>query len=341
MEYKDATAEDLLLVPSFINYINRSNPDDVNFWENWISANPEKQPVIQQAVTLHRQLGYFFVVHEDNGSNVSRFKESFRHHTMRRKRLPGHLFYYSGIAASLLLALSFWLFQSRNKAQAPAPEQTYVSKPVSDKQHHTLPDGSRVILNPNSTIRLAEDYNDSDRVVYLEGQAFFEVKKDAARPFIVRSGKIATTALGTSFMVRYFPKEEKIRVSLVTGKVKVEAAVAKGPANSMLVLSPGEEVRVGSKQQDHHLKKTIFPTADVAEWKNDHLLFRDAAFTEVTKKLEEWYGVRITLNNRPLRTKHFTGEFRGKRLSEVLDALSFSNDFNYTMGGDRVAITFR
>lgn len=337
MEYLDATAEDLLLVPSFVNYVNRSAPDDIAFWENWLSANPEKQSVIDEAVMLHQQLRYYFHTREKGVEEVERFKGVFRQHTMRGKWPRKHLFYYSGIAASLLLIAGLWFFRSPEPNPLPVAKQTYVSKPVSDKQQHILPDGSRVILNPNSKIQLVDNYNGNDRVVYLQGQAFFEVKKDPARPFIVRSGKIMTTAVGTSFMVRYFPHEEKIRVSLVTGKVKVEAATKDRPD---LVLSPGEEVRIGTSHPARRFRKTNFQTAEVREWKNDHLVFHDASFSEVIQKLEEWYGIRITLKNPPKRQKHFTGEFKGKRLPEVLDALSFSNDFKYTTGGDSVAITF-
>ena len=204
-----------------------------------------------------------------------------------------------------------------------------------------LPDGTVVTLNPNSSIEIDNDFNSRDRVVKLEGKALFEVARNKEKPFIVKAGNTFTTALGTSFMVRYYSHEAEVKVSLISGKVKVEKVGSKTKPDNAIYLTPGMQVVINKKASNSSPEKQAFQTRDLKAWKLDFLAFDDAEFSEIVSKLEDWFGVEIDVADAPEITKHFTGDFKNENLETVLEALAFAHKFNYQIKPDSVIIQFK
>lgn len=249
-----------------------------------------------------------------------------------------------GVAASLVLLTAFgFAFFSLN----PTPSEPPIAhvEPIAPSIKETapgqrklvvLPDGSRVTLNADSRIKYGQDFS-TNRVIELEGEAFFEVVKDAAHPFSVVSHDLTTTALGTSFNIKAYGAEAPVQVTLATGKVKVEDNLPLTPA---IVMDPGEGVRFDPKTSE--ILKSKVDLKGALSWQDGILHFEKVPFNEVLTELERWYGIQFDVPTRTnLPTYRCSGTFGpNEYLSNVLEALSYSVDFTYEINAKNVMLDF-
>lgn len=198
----------------------------------------------------------------------------------------------------------------------------------------SLEDGTTVTLNACSSLEVAKNYNNKNREVYLQGQAYFQVKHQARAPFIVHTKKLSVTALGTSFDVSAFNNDPDISVSLKEGKVLVKAKVRNKTED--VILAPGEGV-IYKRKTDALQTERFNPKVQLA-WKQQIISFEDADMQEVVRKLERFYGVKI--NTRGLNPRHWqlTGEYQNQILQDVLKSLSFNYGLKYKIDGKEVIL---
>lgn len=242
---------------------------------------------------------------------------------------------YWAVAASVVLLLTFawFLFDSltpQMEGQVAENEIILKSNPNGQKSRILLPDGSTVWLNSNSKIEYAEKFSDSLREVRLVGEAYFEVTKDTQRPFVVETGDIKTTVLGTSFNISNYEEDDISLVTLLTGKIKVELD------EQSAILQPGLQIEV-SKQDNAFIQKNI-DINKVAAWKDGILIFDQEDFHAVVKRLERWYGIEIVMKGNPSSDWKFTGYFDNEHLKNVLEALSFGKTLTYSIEGKKVEL---
>jgi ferric-dicitrate binding protein FerR (iron transport regulator) len=186
----------------------------------------------------------------------------------------------------------------------------------------TLPDGSRVWLNAQSRISHDADFSGDVRCVSLEGEAFFEVKTDPGRPFIVSTDQAEVKVLGTSFDVSA-SEADQTKVFVVTGKVSFSA---REHQNAGVVLTPGEGAALS--RLDHTITRTVDQDPNLLAWKEKRLVFRKAALSEVIRTLKQYFKTEITIKNKELLRCHFTSTFNDPTLDEVVEALKESLNLN-------------
>lgn len=220
------------------------------------------------------------------------------------------------VAAAVLLgvaAFAWWMHHSK-PAQAQFVEvQTF----DHEKKQVTLPDSSRVWLNENS--KLAYDPSFEQRHVNLEGEAFFDVEQIVERPFEISSGAATTTVLGTSFNVRAYPAEEKIEVTVKTGKVALAPTKQR---ETTVLLTPGETGVFHKKEEKVEVAVRKEENADA--WKTQRFVFDDEKLTQVIAALERYFDVRIETANTALLECPYTSSFevRGDQVSDLENILT-------------------
>lgn len=241
------------------------------------------------------------------------------------------------VAASIILFISIGiLFNSEYVEEETNSYQSEIvikENPSGQKSKIFLPDGSIVWLNSQSRLSYEAEFNDSIRYVEMEGEAYFEVRKDADRPFIVKSKELMTTALGTAFNINTFGDQGEIKVALINGKVSVDHA------NSSLIILPGEGV-LYNPIENYNMSKISIDKDAVKRWKDGVLELQNASLRETINQLSRWYGVKFNIKNTPERVWDATGVFDNEYLENVLNTLSFSQDFEYQMVGKHINITF-
>lgn len=239
------------------------------------------------------------------------------------------------IAAILLLTLMAGLFtyHKLQPSQQDLIGYITISTKAGERKTVTLPDSSRISLNNKSSIRFASRFEQKTRNISLTGEAFFEVRHDAARPFIVRTGKLHVQVLGTTFNVKAFPGEAQSKVTVASGKVGVYTK--NGAPTQMLF--PGEALTYDQKSKKFSLQK--INAYDQDAWQQGILIFKGENLGEIARQLERWYDVKISIQDVKLQQERFNIKQNNESLRHVLESLSQSGDgFQYQIKGRQVWI---
>jgi len=203
-------------------------------------------------------------------------------------------------------------------AESAEPVFNTLSTPRGGQYHMILPDGTKVWLNAASTLTYAINQTSKERLVTLQGEAYFEVARDAERPFRVASKGQVVEVLGTEFNINSYPDEPQIKTTLVQGAVKV----VETSGNQDVVLVPGQQAVLNHKNQ---LSVASVNVADAMAWKNGKFNFNQSDIGTVVRQLSRWYDVEVVFQG---NASHITlsGEvYRNTNASKVLEILSFYN----------------
>jgi len=191
-----------------------------------------------------------------------------------------------------------------------------------------LADGSRVWLNAGSSITYPVAFNGKERKVSMTGEAYFEIKHDAAAPFKVSRGDVDVAVLGTNFNVNAYANENTIRVTLLEGKVSVNKQSA------TQTLLPGQQAVVASAI---NVEKDVDVEAVMA-WKNGLFRFKAMDISAIINQLSNWYDVEISFRG-PLPEKRVTGYIeRTADVSKVLEMLEYTAGIHYTIEGRKIVL---
>lgn len=339
-------AEDLAADESFQEYVFSNNEEAAKYWEEWLEKNPERAYEFHLARQLVINLQF-------RNTDVSSKKSldlqqlQMRLHKEvaddRQKNMPSRTAIHSSriwwMVASLVLILGlgygFWIAGANtffNRDQVHTLNQTEVEQtiPRGQKQTINLPDGTKVKLNSESTIRYKKNFNQGIREVHMSGEAYFEVVHDTLRPFVVHAGGIETRVLGTSFNLRAYPDENNVDVALVQGKIEVFKT-----NNFSETLLPAQMISFDNSSHSVEIKP--FDSLEIVGWKDWVLFFKDADFNEIKYKLERWFDVKIEVQGN-FEGKAFSGKFVNDSLEEVLKGIGFSLHFRYEISDGMVTI---
>ncbi len=192
-----------------------------------------------------------------------------------------------------------------------------------------LPDGSKAWLNSASSLRFPTAFKGNNREVILNGEAYFEIAKDAKKPFQVTVGKMKINVLGTHFNINAYDDENTIRTSLLEGSVKIENGESRN------ILKPGQQATLG--KTDDKIKITNADLEEVIAWKNGLFQFDGANITSIMRQVGRWYDVEIVYAGK-IPVFRFEGKIsRKSQLSEVLQILEL-NDIRLKIDQKKIII---
>jgi len=183
-----------------------------------------------------------------------------------------------------------------------------------------LPDQSIAMLNAKTVLQFPSRFAGNQRAVNLSGEAFFQVKKDTAMPFVVNAGDVRVTVLGTTFNVSAYVDDGEVVTTLVGGKVSVKNDKAE------VILAPGQQAKAGGLTADIPLREVDLD--EVLAWKDRKLIFRDEAFPELIKRLGRWYDVEFVY--RGSNRQRYNGVLSlDKPLEELMSILQETSPLTY------------
>lgn len=250
-------------------------------------------------------------------------------------------------AASVLvfLSIAFGIYYN-NKYPKTSDYEVVITKQGSKQKRITLEDGSIVTLNSGSTIRYPKQFSKSKREVILTGEAFFEVAKNPARPFLVYANELIVTVLGTSFNVRAFPEDKNVIVKVHTGRVAVAVAQKTTEKNipkvDNLVLLPNQQA-VFSREEIKLVKSLIEkPTLlnDNSQKPVRYLfVFESVPASDIFKVIEQAYGVDIVFDTELFTNCQFTGNLTDESLYEKLDIICKSIEAHYQILDTKIIVS--
>jgi transmembrane sensor len=239
-----------------------------------------------------------------------------------------------GAAAMLIgiCSVAVWLGMYKNFiAEAPS----YVSGRAGAGKTLVvnLSDGTKVTLNSGSELRYPESFKGSKREVYLNGEAYFEVAHNPEKSFLVHSGKVVTSVLGTSFNVMAYPKMSKMSVTVLTGKVAVKNTI-----NSKLVtLMPKQRASLGAGK-DTFAVDSVKDVAEMIAWSKGELIFNNATLEEIALKVGNRYSISVDIVNQRKKQSRITGTFNKQSFIEIMNAVTHLTETNYRQTKDKFII---
>lgn len=192
-----------------------------------------------------------------------------------------------------------------------------LSTPTGGQYNIVLADGTKVYLNAVSSIKYPTQFNGDQRIVELDGEAYFEVAKNKNKPFIVKSGDQDIEVLGTHFNLHAYDNESVVKTTLLEGSVAVNYK------NQKAILKPGQQSNVSDKFNKITIKQV--DTEAAIAWKNGRFKFDNADLKTIMRQLERWYGIKVEYRGDVSDVRFNGGTFMNKNLSEVLKVLELSN----------------
>ncbi|GAB3645657.1 FecR domain-containing protein [Echinicola sediminis] len=329
----EANAEEILLLKSWLEKDERNRREFEmlkNIWKNTLLKDEysNKSRVYQNFLKKKD----FVDAHQGKTTSTSLKSVEKTSRTAHRKWLG----YAAAIGIFFLVGLAYHMISTDTPPRGPEKRcMTVKQNPKGQKSKIVLSDGTIVWLNSDSEISYYPGFSDSLRVVNLLGEAYFQVAKDRSRPFVVKTGAVSTTALGTEFNVNYYPESKLPTIFLAEGKVKIEENT---DLHITEFLNPGWALGPLSGEENPQ------PFRDIPEkwisWRNGILQFHKADLETVLKKCERWYNVEIKVEGTIPPQWNFTGKFKNEYLENVLISMNYGKDFNYKIQDDMVTLTF-
>ncbi len=264
----------------------------------------------------------------------------------------------SAVASLLVFFIVFYKWESNaDKKKEQAMAQNTVSTRRGSKSKIQLPDGTMVWLNADSKVVYDENFRGDFREVHLEGEAFFDVVKDKARPFIIHTKTIDIKVLGTAFNVRAYETEKNTETALFRGEVEV--TLHSNP-EKRIVLKPNEKLLVNNKvppsiagsnkkkgklhvaEPNITIGNVHFEDKDSSAletlWIKNKLVFDAESLEQVAQKIERWYDAKVIINNNELKHMAYSGIFDSESVEQVIEALHITGNFNYKITKNVVTI---
>lgn len=242
-----------------------------------------------------------------------------KHKRVATYRLLKRVTAYAAMIAILVGFTHWWTLQQVEKQDS---EMLTLHVPAGQRLQLTLQDGTSVWLNARTTITYPSRFNQEERKVFIDGEAFFDVAKDKKRPFLVSSQGIGMKVLGTRFNLYSYSDADHIRTSLLEGSLMV---YRERQELEYIILKPNEEIMIDNNRME---LETIKDPAYFL-WTEGVYSFHEEPLINILRKLELYYDVKIEVKDPSIYTWEYTGKFRQKDgLDEILRIIRKIHKFN-------------
>ncbi|TKC09706.1 DUF4974 domain-containing protein [Pedobacter frigoris] len=239
------------------------------------------------------------------------------------------------------------IYTVENTGHETKPEYNTIETPRGGQHIVNLPDGSIVVLNAASSLKFPTTFSSfQERKVELSGEAYFEISKDKAHPFIVKTNGQEVKVLGTHFNINSYADEGSTKTTLLEGSVRVisvlsSRANAKDPDPSELgmtnsiILRPNQQSVVTTNGD---IKVIKVDTEDVVAWKNGFFVFNDESLESIMRKVSRWYDVEVVYQDKLPRVSFLGALSRSKNLSALINILEESGEVHFKIQGRRIVV---
>lgn len=242
----------------------------------------------------------------------------------------GHQVFY-GETGVILDTNNVLEYKSADSVSLDEARLNMLDIPRGGEYQLVLEDGTRVWLNSDTRLRFPAAFGKKERRIYLEGEAYFDVKKETDRPFVVTISDINITVLGTQFNVSSLGEEKGVYTTLVKGSVKVEKE------NHSSILQPDEQAFCGADRKDIVIRKVN--TRLYASWKDGYYAFERQSLGDIMNTLARWYDIQVAFTNQKVRDLRFSGRLRRyENIDNLLELIKLTNDVDFEIEGKTITV---
>jgi len=312
--------------------------------ENWLNQSEKNRKELEQLKKVLSNIDTFYRAGKFNSgaawssvhSKITRQQFKVIQLKKGRKEVLLQFYKYAAIIVIAVLMGSVGYYLGfRNQITVVYGELISANNQVVNE--YTLPDGTVVALNSNSQLTFPKHFRGDVREVSIQGEAFFNVKPNPEKPFVIDAGDAQIKVLGTSFNVSAYPETEKVEVVVQTGKVQLirKKQEVSSTGNNEIFLTPGEKGTLFFKS--NQIEKTENTDPNFLAWKTHDLIFEDVPLGEVIQCLEKVYHVNIKVSDPELNDLLLNAHFDKKPIDFVLDVVRLT--FNLELTGDNEQFT--
>lgn len=321
------------LVKKYLN--DECSPQEIHTLNEWYNSFDEDDDVMESLTPEQRQQLRQRLMSRIR-KNIATDLESDQAIVSRNRSSRKIVYLVTGIAAMILLVMGVFLSMDHHKVTPldATSADMVVFNTAKRIQRVTLEDGSIVWLNPNSKIVYPRKFTAASRELRMDGEAFFEIKPDVKRPFIIYSNNIVTRVWGTSFLVRSL-KGGVEEVSVITGKVSVRLQQQDDGAEIML--TPDQKVTF-LKAGNVLKKEGELKNSPVRMWQKTTLFFDNIPLRDVLPTLNKKFGVSISTTDESLLNYSLNADFTDQSLPAILEMLGKSLDLKYELNENQIIL---
>lgn len=323
---------------------NEASPVEKSEVEAWLDQSVENREELEQNRKMLDTIDTFYS--KERFDSVGAFKNvkakmdpsemKIIHRNPFRKEVIKRFYKYAAVIifAVFIASAGFYIGLKNHSAEVFSE---IISTPNQVINEFTLPDGSVVALNSNSKLVFPKQFKGDTREVTIEGEAFFDVKPNPEKPFIINAGNARVKVVGTSFNVSAYPETETVEVVVKTGKVQVISKSANElSAGAQIYLTPGEKGTLLNKNSNPQKSENTDP--NYLAWKTHDLVFAEVPLNEVFKCLEKTYHVNIEVLEPELNNLKLNAQFDKKPIDFILNVVSLT--FNLDLSVNNELYTF-
>ena len=356
--------EDFIINDLFVEWVLTPNEENITFWASYLADFPEKLPLVEEAKTLVLQLNEVEHITAPKGDfkqnwKIIAKKTANKQPEIEAKVRPLNWWRYAAAVASLLVVglLASQFFNVLSTSENQIVEENTINCDWQELKNITattttlfLADGSKVILEPFSSLKYPNCFLKNQREVVLKGEAFFDIERDTTKPFVVYANETITKVLGTSFTIKAFEGEKEVEVAVKTGKVAVYAQVNSEPKkvvgasekfvirtdeqilipipNKKLEVTPNQTVVFNKVKADMQKMVSALPLPVKPIKQMAQLKFIEEPLSQVLETLGKVYGLEITFADN-LANCQITTTLEEVSIFEKLDIICKAMDFKY------------
>lgn len=369
--YDSYDIDDFVSNDAFVQWCLEPSEELEAFWGRWMLRNPDKQVIVDAArkmvmdlnqVQKEENLELENSIWESIAANVVETPPSKK--VVRKLNLKYALAFAAGFLflASLTYLINLQAVENQTNTISSAfskvqTEWINLHNDSGQEMNVNLDDGSTIQLSPYGFIKYPSKFTKSQREVFLRGEAFFDIKRDTTKPFLVYANETVTKVLGTSFTIKAFEGEETVEVEVKTGKVAVYAQVESASVEQkQMVVLADEKILVPRPNKKIEVKpnhKVVFDRSRSVMEKSiadepillqslqniPELSFNNQSIVQVFDALEEVYGVVIECDIQQLQKCNITTLLRDEPLFQKLDILCSALNLKYVIDADRIVIS--
>ncbi len=230
-----------------------------------------------------------------------------------------YLKYAAFLIIALFIGFSVSEIRYRFSSDQTNEECNEFYAPEGQISEFKLIDGTHIWLNSGTRIKVPVSFNAKHRILFMEGEAFFEVTKDPKHPFYVHSNELSVKVMGTSFNISAYQSEENSEITLIEGKVGIKER----NGQRLAMLEPGQQL-VYEKANGKKIKHEV-DISPYEAWRDGKMIFKDRSLEYISQRLERWYNVEIDFKEEAISQLKFTGTIlKSKPLSQVLEVITLS-----------------
>lgn len=343
--------------------VNETTPDETQLVLHWIQSSEQNKTDFLDMQALVDSILASTNPHKLNSEQAyQKLRKQFGNGKFGVKPTEKRILpFFLKIAAIFILGFGIsWMMHNQvnqrvNVADAIRYQKIYV--PYGSKTKLELPDGTKVTLNSGSSLKYPLQFGIKTRDVFLEGEAYFDVKKDKTKPFYVNTAGIHIKVLGTSFNVKSYPEEKTVETTLITGSVQIYSDKNMKTDANPILLKPNQKAIytkstgfianqniTDSKKAEAKVRiepirvQSIVKTELFTSWKDNRLEFDNELFRDVIVKMERWYNVEVDVNNSALKEARFSGKFDKENIEQAMKALVVVTPFRYEINKNKIRI---